>query len=319
MAFTGHVRKRETKSGLTTYQIIVEEEMSCSNGKRKRYYKTIKGSKKEAERAMRQMITDLENKTFVKDAKITVKDFMHQWLDLYIKGQLSPTTVQHYIDQTENYIIPEFGNQNIQQLRNIDIQKWIFSLQTASPLTGKPLSPKTIKNIWLNLSAAMKKAVMLELIPKNPCDNITLPKLERFHPEVYNMEEIAKLLECAKNTDMYLILMMEICLGLRRGELLALKWHHINFNEGILSVEENLVTIGKERITKAPKTKSGVREIQIPATLLELLQQTKAERHAGENAYIICPGRWFSLQERFPILEISSLSKSKSPETHSIS
>ena len=53
------------------------------------------------------MITDLENKTFVKDAKITVKDFMHQWLDLYIKGQLSPTTVQHYIDQTENYIIPE--------------------------------------------------------------------------------------------------------------------------------------------------------------------------------------------------------------------
>lgn len=110
MAFTGHVRKRETKSGLTTYQIIVEEEMSCSNGKRKRYYKTIKGNKKEAERAMRQMITDLENKTFVKDAKITVKDFMHQWLDLYIKGQLSPTTVQHYIDQTENYIIPEFGN-----------------------------------------------------------------------------------------------------------------------------------------------------------------------------------------------------------------
>lgn len=46
MAFTGHVRKRETKSGLTTYQIIVEEEMSCSNGKRKRYYKTIKGNKK---------------------------------------------------------------------------------------------------------------------------------------------------------------------------------------------------------------------------------------------------------------------------------
>ena len=47
MAFTGHVRKRETKSGFTTYQIIVEEEMSCSNGKRKRYYKTIKGNKKE--------------------------------------------------------------------------------------------------------------------------------------------------------------------------------------------------------------------------------------------------------------------------------
>lgn len=288
MSFTGHVRKREAKSGLTTYQIIVEEEAAFSTGKRKRYYKTIKGSKKDAEKAMRQMINDLEKQTFTKDAKITVKDFMHQWLDLYIKNQLSPTTVQHYIDQTENYIIPEFGDKNIQQLKNIDVQKWIFSLQTASPLTGKPLAPKTIKNIWLNLSAAMKKAVMLELIPKNPCDNITLPKLERFHPDVYSMDEVAKLLDCAKGTDMYLIIMIEICLGLRRGELLALKWHHVNFAEGILSVEENLVTVANERITKAPKTKSGVRNIQIPATLLMLLKQTKEERHAGDDAYVIC-------------------------------
>lgn len=288
MSFTGHVRKREAKSGITTYQIIVEEEAVFSTGKRKRYYKTIKGSKKDAEKAMRQMINDLEKQTFTKDTKITVRDFMHQWLDLYIKNQLSPTTVQHYIDQTEKYIIPAFGDMNIQQLKNIDVQKWIFSLQTASPLTGKPLSPKTIKNIWLNLSAAMKKAVMLELIPKNPCDNITLPKLERFQPDVYSMDEVAKLLDCAKGTDMYLILMMEVCLGLRRGELLALKWHHVNFSEGILSVEENLVTVANERITKTPKTKSGVRNIQIPATLLMLLKQTKEEHHAGNDAYIIC-------------------------------
>ena len=256
MSFTGHVRKRETKSGITTYQITVEEEAVSSSGKRKRYYKTVKGSKKDAEKAMRKMITELENRTFTKDSKITVKDFMHQWIDLYIKNQLSPTTVQHYIDQTENYIIPEFGDKYIQQLKNIDIQKWIFSLQTASPLTGKPLAPKTIKNIWLNLSAAMNKAVMLELIPKNPCDNITLPQLERFQPDVYSMEEVEKLLECAKGTDMYLILMIEICLGLRRGELLALKWHHVNFDEGIISIEENLVTVANKRITKKPKTKS---------------------------------------------------------------
>ena len=193
MPFTGHVRKRNTKSGITTYQIIVEKESDQKTGKRERYYKTIKGSKKDAERAMRSFITELENKTFTKESKITVAEFMHQWLDLYIKNQLSPTTVQHYIDQTEKYIIPEFGNLYLQQMRNIDIQKWVFSLQEASPLTGKPLSPKTIKNIVLNLSAAMKKAVMLELIPKNPCDNLTLPKLQRFEPDVYSMEEVEQL------------------------------------------------------------------------------------------------------------------------------
>lgn len=288
MPFTGHIRKRDSKSGITTYQIVVEEELEFSTGKRKRYYKTVKGSKKQAEKAMREFITELENQTFTKDSKITVKDFMHQWLELYVKNQLSPTMVQHYVDQTEKYIIPEFGDMYLQQLKNIDIQKWIFSLQKESPLTGKPLSPKTIKNIMLNLSAAMKKAVMLELIPKNPCDNITMPKLERFQPDVYSMEEVEKMLNCAKDTSLYLPLMIEICIGLRRGELLALKWKHIDFENGYLSVEENLVTVDNKRITKAPKTRSGKRSIQIPTTLLDLLQETKAQRRARANDYIVC-------------------------------
>lgn len=287
MPFTAHLRKRESKSGITTYQIVAEEEAGFSTGKRKRFYRTVKGSKKEAEKAMRNFINELENRTFTKDSKIKVKDFMHQWLELYIKDQLSPTTVQHYVVQTENYIIPVFGDMYLQQVKNIDVQKWIFSLQKKSPLTGKPMAPKTIKNIFLNLSAAMKKAVMLELIPKNPCDNVTMPKLERFHPDVYSIEEVEHMLDCAKGTSMYLPLMIEICIGLRRGELLALKWKHIDFENGYLSVEENLVTVNNERITKAPKTQSGKRSIQIPATLLTLLRDTKTERKANDNDYII--------------------------------
>lgn len=288
MPFTAHLRKRESKSGITTYQIVAEEEAGFPTGKRKRFYRTVKGSKKEAEKAMRNFINELENRTFTKESKITVKDFIHQWIELYIKDQLSPTTVQHYVVQTENYIIPVFGDMYLQQVKNIDVQKWIFSLQKKSPLTGKPMAPKTIKNIFLNLSAVMKKAVMLELIPKNPCDNVTMPKLERFHPDVYSIEEVEHMLDCAKGTSMYLPLMIEICIGLRRGELLALKWKHIDFENGYLSVEENLVTVNNERITKAPKTQSGKRSIQIPATLLTLLRDTKTERKANDNDYIIC-------------------------------
>ena len=70
--------------------------------------------------------------------------------------------------------------------------------------------------------------------------------------------------------------------------MLALKWKHIDFENGYLSVEENLVTVNNERITKAPKTQSGKRSIQIPATLLTLLRDTKTERKANDNDYIIC-------------------------------
>ena len=172
--------------------------------------------------------------------------------------------------------------------KNIDIQKWIFSLQKASPRTGKPLSPKNDQKHYVESLGGNEKAVMLELIPKNPCDDLTLPKLEHYQPEVYSMEEVETLLQCARNTALYLPLMIEICLGLRRGELLALRWHHVDFQTGCLTVEENLVTVNNQTITKAPKTQSGRREIQIPGTLLRLLKDTKAERHAGQNDYIVC-------------------------------
>ena len=81
------------------------------------------------------------------------------------------------------------------------------------------------------------------------------------------------MLNCAKGTDIYLPLMMEICLGLRRGELLGLKWKHIDFENSIISVRENLVGVGNQLITKAPKTASSIRDIQIPSTLLELLKE----------------------------------------------
>ena len=94
---------------------------------------------------MRDMIHELETRTFVKDNRITVRDFMHQWLEIYVKNQLSPTTVQHYIDQTEKYIIPQFGDTCLQQLKNIDIQKWIFSLQRHLPEPESRFRPKRSK------------------------------------------------------------------------------------------------------------------------------------------------------------------------------
>ena len=62
----------------------------------------------------------------------------------------------------------------------------------------------------------------------------------------------------------------------------------MDLNEGILSVEENLVTVVNKRITKTPKTKSGKRHIQIPPTLLELLKTVSEKRHAQPNEYIVC-------------------------------
>lgn len=272
MSVTGHIRKRVNKNS-TTYQVIVESGSANADGSRNRIFKTIKGTKKDAEKLLREMITEVENQSYVKNNNITLDVFIKDWLDLYIKDNVSPTTMEQYVNQVNNYIIPKFGNKRLQDIKNIDIQRWINELKEKSPRSDKPLSPKSIKNIFLNLSACLDKAVMQELIKKNPCENITLPKIEKHEVNVYNQDEITQMLNCAKGTDMYLPLMMEICLGLRRGELLGLKWKHIDFANSIVNVRENLVEVGNQLITKSPKTSSGVRDIQIPETLLKLLKE----------------------------------------------
>ena len=147
-----------------------------------------------------------------------------------------------------------------------------------------PLSPKTIKNILLNLSAAMKKAVMLELIPKNPCDDLTLPKLEHYQPEVYSKEEVETLLQCARNTALYLPLMIEICLGLRRGELLALRWEDLDVQNRTLSINKSVARQGGKLVISTPKTPNSIRTVLLPTDTVKLLVE-EHEKHPA-NPYL---------------------------------
>ena len=75
MNYSGHVRKRETKNGQLTYQVIIEEPPDAATGKRNRKYFTIHGTKKEAEKFLRDTITDMENQTYVNPTKVTLKEW----------------------------------------------------------------------------------------------------------------------------------------------------------------------------------------------------------------------------------------------------
>ena len=282
MQVSGHIRKRETKGGSPSYQIIVELPIDSATGKRNRKYKTVRGTKKQAEKVMREMMDDLENHTYVKDNKISVAEYLKIWFDLYLTD-LSPTTLKGYEYQIENYIInQDIGKIRLQDLTTSDVQRWINSLYDESPLSNKPLSAKTVKNIYHNLCAAIDKAVVLEYVKKNVCKAVSLPKVQKYTAEVYDEEEVQALLNAIKGTDMELPLMIDINLGLRRGELLGLKWKHIDFDKGLISIEDNMVEVKKEVsadrvLTKSPKSASGQRVIPISSTLIEYLKKAHSE------------------------------------------
>ena len=280
--YSGHIRDRKRKDGKNSHQIVIETMPDAITGKRKRIYKTVNGTKKEAEKIMRKMLDDLDNQCFIKENNLTVSQWILDWFELYLKD-LSPTTLHGYKYQIDNYIVKSpIGNIRLQNLTTNDVQKWINGLSQCSPLSNKPVSAKTIKNIYHNLSASIDKAVSLDFVKKNVCKAVSLPKVQRYTAEVYDEAEIQQLLSIIKGTDMELPLTIAVSLGLRRGELLGLKWKHIDFENGLVSIEDNMVEVQKDVsedriLTKAPKSVSGQRTIPISSALKDYLSKAHSD------------------------------------------
>lgn len=86
----------------------------------------------------------------------------------------------------------------------------------------------------------MKQAVRLRKIPYNPCEGVVLPKLKRYRAKVYDIEMINHLLDISKDTDMYIPILLGVSVGLRRGEMLALRWENVDFDAGVIKVRESM-------------------------------------------------------------------------------
>lgn len=152
------------------------------------------------------------------------------------------------------------------------MQKFYNSLAEISPLSDKPLSAKSIKNIHMNLLASLGQAVKLDLIKKNPAYYVEVPKTKKYQTQVYSLEEIKVLLENVIDTDMEVPILLLVGLGLRRGEVLALRWEDVDLEKGKVYIRKNMIRVNKQIMYKGHKTETSSREIELPATLLRLLQ-----------------------------------------------
>ena len=231
-------------------------------------------TKREAERILREMIVAIDNQKYVPNSNINVKDFMREWMDTYNRSK-SPTTLNGYRDIIEGYLIPEFGRVKLRDLTQYAIQKYYNRLYEMSPLSGKPLSAKTVKNIHVVFNSALKRAVQLDILQKNPAQYVDLERCKKHQSDVYDVSELSQLYAALRGTDLEIPVMILLTMGLRRGELLALTFDKINFYENTVTIDQNTVQVNAEAITKAPKTDSSVRTIDAPYLLMDLLERER--------------------------------------------
>ena len=206
---------------------------------------------------------------------MTVREYLEDWLELK-EPTLSPTTAAWYRYVIRRHVLPELGHLSLNELKPQHIQRTYSRRLKATPDGKRQLSPSSVRCIHRVLHSALSQAVRLQLITRNPCDAVDPPRGSRRGPRYWKPEEAARFLEAIKGNRLFALFHLALGTGLRRGELLGLRWADVDLQRGYLTVNQVRVRAGAKTVSKEPKTSGSRRTIALSKQVCETLK-----RHAA--------------------------------------
>jgi integrase len=259
----GTIIKRSNDS----YRIKVSLGKDSETGKYISHYETVKGNKKDAETRLNEIINQYDKGLFVKPGKVTLSDYLDRWLQDYARPNLAPRTREVYEMMIRQHLIKHLGNLPLTALRPEHLQKYY----SERLLSG--LSPQTVRHHHTLIHKALQTALEWGLLSRNVADSVKPPKVQTKDMQIWNVDEIDKFLESAKDTPYYALFHLALFSGMRRSELLALRWQDVDLILAEISVNRSLHQLkDNSYVFRSPKTAKGRRTIALPPSALLILQ-----------------------------------------------
>ena len=269
----GSIIKRSESS----YAIVLNLGKDPATGKRKQQWVTVKGNRREAERRLTELMHQLNIGTFIKPGRLTVKEYLQQWLQDYCVANLSPRTHELYSYICEKHLIPHIGLISLTELKPSHLQHLYSDKLSNGRSNGKGgLSNRTVQIIHITLHKALQNAVKTGLLVRNVAGAVDTPRIQRREMRVMSETDLHIFLEYAKDTPYYTLFYTSLFTGMRRAELLALRWSDIDLKLCQLSVTRSMQYIHgatpENRISfREPKTAKSRRLIALsPSTVITL-------------------------------------------------
>ena len=249
----------------------------------KQIFKNVLGkTQAEVKEKLQKALAQAKKIDFAKTGKYTVTMWMNEWFENVAKIKVRPSSHQTYRGYIDHHIAPNIGNIPLEKLTTMDLQKLYRKLlnkgrvdRVEAKQQPKGLSAKTVRNINQVISSAMDFAVAQKIIPENPCKAVALPKVEHKEMKTIPIEQLQAFLQEAKATGVYEMYYIELATGLRRGELLGLKWTDIDWNNGIIKVRRQVARVDGQIVEAPLKTKNSYRAVTISQQAIEVLKQQK--------------------------------------------
>ncbi len=267
----GHIEKR----GKNSYSIVISLGKDVTTGKYKYQWVSIKGTKNNAEKRLNEMLNQLDNGTFIKPGKTTLAEYLEKWLSDYAKPNLSPRGYERYQGIIKKHVIPEIGKIMLTQLKPEHIQKHFMTM------IHRGLSFGTVRYHHAVIHKALQTAVKWGLLSRNVTDSVDVPRVHQREMQIWDEYEINRFLDTAKDSPYYTLFHTALYTGMRRSELLALRWCDVNFIFSQISVSRSLHHLkdGSYVFTQ-PKTIKSKRTIFLSPNAIITLHEHRDKQEA---------------------------------------
>ena len=222
------MRGNITRRGRSSWRLKFNSGTDAITGKRQTRYVTVRGKRRDAEQELARLLNEAHTGTFIEPSKMTVAEHIRVWLDG--AHGLSPKTAERYRQLAEQQIIPYLGAIALQKLRPAQIQDWHGMIERAGGEEGRPLSARTVGHAHRVLHRALKRAVDNETLHRNVAGVIHPPKVQAEEVEILTPKQISDVLDQLGGHALYPIVALALATGMRRGELLALRWDDLDLD-----------------------------------------------------------------------------------------
>jgi integrase len=268
----GHIKRRSPGTWTLWYELP-----HGPNGRRRQKTLTVKGTKKDAQRELRRIEYELQNGLRVEPSNLTLEAYLNQWL-VTAQNTVSRKTYQEYEGILIKHVIPRLGQTRLSSLSPLNIEGYYQQLLKSGRLDGKGgLSAQTVLHHHRLLHRALRQAVAWRLISANPVDAVTSPRVEKKEMTVLTEQETVLLLEYARPTRLYIPILLATTTGMRRGEILGLKWEDIDLTNSTLAVRRSLEQVKDGLHFKPPKS-GKARVVNLPQITVEGLRRYRIEQ-----------------------------------------
>jgi integrase len=255
-----------------SWRVVASAGFDPVTGQRQQALSTVRGSRREAEQELTRILRDIDQGTLTDPGRLTLADYLRdRWLP-HVSTRVRPRTHLRYTQLLTRHVLPRIGAVRLGKLRPAHVQ------QVVDAMLAGGMAPRTTAQAYRALSGALRQAVRWQLLAVNPAAAVQPPRAERTALAIPDPATIGRVLDATAGTRLHAPLVLAATTGMRRGEVLGLRWSHVDLDAGLARVVASLQLVAGELQLVEPKTDRARRTVALPPITVDLLRRHRREQ-----------------------------------------